>query len=368
MINNVHLFFILASRFPTEKAYGVTTEFSAQAAKKLNFDVNIVTPKYDYTLSSSVRVIQKGEVLYRILLSNNLKKFNGLRFFLFNILFSLVLSYSFRNKINVFWTRDIFLSWLLSLRPSCKVVCEIHRSPQKTHRFVLFFLKRKKNVVFAPITSRLQNKLNIAGKRTVIAPMSINSYEQNFFSDNSVSKENQIVYVGNFQSYTHKLNVNLINELGYFLDHNYSTWKIEVVGIDSNTFKTECDKTTSGNITVTGRLDRVSMFKKLGRAKIGLVIYPNTDYFKDSFPIKIVEYAIAKVPIVASETDAHKSILGEGKCVYFNSGSQTSLNNAVASLINSDELSLEVSKKAFEWASDLTYDKRISTILKCLEL
>lgn len=369
MNGGVRLFFILASRFPTEKAYGVTTEFSAQAARKLNIDVNIVTPKYDRTLSSSVSVIQSGGTFYKILLNNKLKKFIGLRFFFFNILFALVLSFGFREKkINIFWTRDIFLSWLLSLQMSCKVVCEIHRTPQKFHRFILFFLKKRKNVIFAPITLCLQNKLNIPDNKAVIAPMSINSHELKFFTDNNVPKENTIIYVGNFQSYTHKLNVNLINELGYFLGKNYSTWKVEIIGIDPNIFAAACNKKISKNITINGRLDRVSMFKKLGRAKIGLVIYPDTNYFKDSFPIKIVEYAIAKVTIVASNSEAHTSILGKDKCVYFECESQTSLNSSVASIINSNELSSKLSEKAFEWASNLTYDKRINTILKRLEL
>jgi hypothetical protein len=44
--NKPKIVFILTARFPTEKAYGVTTEFSARAIKELGYLTSIITPMF----------------------------------------------------------------------------------------------------------------------------------------------------------------------------------------------------------------------------------------------------------------------------------------------------------------------------------
>ena len=54
-----NVWFALDVRYPTEKAYGVTTNFTANAIQNLGgYDVTVITPKLDNRFSSSVNSIE----------------------------------------------------------------------------------------------------------------------------------------------------------------------------------------------------------------------------------------------------------------------------------------------------------------------
>ena len=104
--------------------------------------------------------------------------------------------------------------------------------------------------------------------------------------------------------------------------------------------------------------------KKLDLLNVGLVIYPNSLYFQDSFPIKIVEYAARKITIIASDTLAHRRILGKNKALFFNEGSSLDLVNCILVLYENDRLRKELAFNAFDWAKKQTYQKRALRISK----
>ena len=53
------LLFVLNSRFPTDKAYGVTTEFTLRAISEFKkFDVRVVTPYKDQNFKTNLKVIE----------------------------------------------------------------------------------------------------------------------------------------------------------------------------------------------------------------------------------------------------------------------------------------------------------------------
>lgn len=360
--------FPLLSRFPTAMAYGVTTEHTADALRSLNYDVVIITPKRDKNILSGNSVVTLCEYFYSILLSNRIKKLIGIRLFFFTVIYGFVINFKYGRISNIFWTRDLFLSCVLTLITRSSIVCEIHRTPNRINLMYLLLLKKRKNVTLAPISEKLRIKLNLQENRSVVVPMSVNQKDILFFSKIKNLRKKRIVYLGNLYSGSYKLNVNLLNNLAWRLFSKFPDWSIEVIGIDSDQFEVSCTRKIPSNLKIIGRLSRQDIIIKLAEAKIGLVIYSNEPYFHDSFPIKIVEYAAARLCIVASDTAAHRNILSEDTCIYFDNNSLPSLEKSITRLIRDKKLQAFLSQNAFLWAKNLTYEKRINSVLSQIDL
>lgn len=359
-----NVIFVLASRFPTEKAYGTTTEYSAQALSNLGFRVTLVTPKLGKSQNTKVNIEVLGGKLHKILLSNRIRNLDGVRFTIFEAFYAFMITRKFNYGKNLFWTRDLLVTLILSLKPTHKILCEIHRKPIKLRNRVLFsLLKMRPNVTLAPISKPLQEKLGLSQKKSILAPMSINESEKKFFLKKNRKKQKVIIYLGSYISGTHKLNLNFLNDFSWALQKIDSEWRVEVIGIHPKFFRSDCLNKLSKNLIIHGYLDRAEIISKLAKARIALVIYPDNAYFQDSFPIKIVEYAIARLAIVASGTVAHRQILGDDKCVYFESDSLVSLALVVKNLITKPNLQKQIMNKAFEWASELTYENRVKSVM-----
>jgi glycosyltransferase involved in cell wall biosynthesis len=95
----------------------------------------------------------------------------------------------------------------------------------------------------------------------------------------------------------------------------------------------------------------------------GLVIYPENKYYIDSFPIKIVEYASRGIPIIASNTTAHRNLLGDDKALYFNPDLENSLSKSIKIFMEDDSLRLAISENLFNWVQNLTYENRALKVL-----
>ncbi|MFM7979328.1 MAG: hypothetical protein ACKPKO_08445, partial [Candidatus Fonsibacter sp.] len=117
-------------RFPTEKAYGTTTEFSAQAVNKLGYKTAVITSFKDKDLDSEVEVVQVGTTLRNLLFPARGRYLASQRFGFFRILFSALIKSRFKATSNLFWTRDLLVAFILGFGGKRKVVCELHRTPK----------------------------------------------------------------------------------------------------------------------------------------------------------------------------------------------------------------------------------------------
>ena len=139
-IEKYHFKFVLLSRFPTEKAYGVTTEYTARALSNIGFKTQIITPKIFPKGTSKLEVISRIEFVARFLLSNKIKSLITLRFNIFILLYVFSIRLKSLRSCNVFWCRDIYLAFLLSSFCSDLCVCEVHRTPVGFQMFCLKIL------------------------------------------------------------------------------------------------------------------------------------------------------------------------------------------------------------------------------------
>lgn len=365
-IEKYDFYFVLLSRFPTEKAYGVTTENTAYALSNMGLKTLIITPKISLKRISKIGVISRMEFIARFLLSTRVKSFISLRFNIFILLYAFSIRLKSLRSFNVFWCRDIYLALLLSSFSSDLCVCEVHRTPVRFQMFCLKILSKRKNVILAPIADFLPRSLNLHQSRTVLAPMAINQNDLDFFSKFSKPKENTIIYVGHAYSLNYSLNINLLNEAAKSIFKLYPNWKFKIIGIEEDFFRLNITSPKSPNLELTGIIPREDVIIKLATASIGLTIYPNNKWFQDSFPIKIVEYSAAGLAIIASKSISHTRVLDNDRCLYFEIDSVKSLVGRLDLLIKDKKLRNRLAKNSKTWSQNYTYENRASTIIEKL--
>lgn len=359
-INRVY--FVLATRFPTEKAYGITTEYSAQAVKNLGYRVSVLTSNKSDSQKSEVEVVQVGHFLLKYLFPASGKHLARQRFGLFRILFASLVRRRFESQGTLFWTRDILVALMLGVRGGRRVVCELHRTPGKFNLQILGVLSKMNNVAICPISSFLDEKFPNRFRNSVIAGMAVR--REDLCDRRSVGlRSNSIVYLGNSSSSGILLDYNFINEVAHKLYASIKDWKFKIIGINIIEFEKQCKNGVAPNIEVLGQLDHNSALSELESSSIGLVIYPESVYFQDSFPIKIVEYASKGLAIAISDTTAHRRILSEEECVFYNFGFVDDLVCNLELLIRKEKFRVSISENARLWAEQQTYENRVANVL-----
>ncbi len=79
------------------------------------------------------------------------------------------------------------------------------------------------------------------------------------------------------------------------------------------------------NVIMTGRVEHEAVPDYISSFDLGLCHLPDTAFFRNSFPMKVLEYAACGVPIIASSIDAHREIAADIPMVLYENGSPTHL-------------------------------------------
>lgn len=358
------LLFVLNARFPTDKAYGVTTEYTLRAISELNkFDVRVVTPIKDRKFKTKLKVVEITMPFKYFFESFNSKAYTDSKalFMIKTFFYAIKISYLFRSTKPIIWSRDLLMVSVFRCF-GFKVICEIHRTPSQIYYLIFYFLNKLQKVKFILISRHLQEKLNIDITKCIIAGMCVNENELRL--KNFSTKKNKFIvgYIGSFHSSGNILDVKQLIDAAASINALNLNIEFNIFGFNIDKFN--CNTTLPQNISFFSRVPRSEIMKKLDLFSVGLVIYPNLPYFQDSFPIKIVEYAARKIPIVASDTLAHRRILGKNKALFFNDGSSLDLVNCLLVLYENDMRRKELASNAFDWAKKQTYQKRALRISK----
>jgi len=355
--------FVLSVRFPTEKAYGVTTSLTADAIQNLKkFDVEIITPILDRSIATNNSVIEirmPFEKIYQFLMS--IKFIKTLVFRAWIPLYFLKLKNVIRKENNLIWVRDIYLALVFNTF-GYTTVCEIHRIPTKINMIFFKILTNKKNNIFLFITEKLRHSCKTSPLISEIAPMSVQKSEILSKKYKESSEAKIVGYVGSNHSSGVKLNLEVLVQAANLLKDNHKYIKFKLYGLDSSFYNQKFPT----NIEFAGRVPRSKIMQTIDTFDVGIVLYPNNNYYKTSFPIKIVEYAARQIPIIASRTIAHQYLLGVDKAEYFEPDSGQSLSEAILKVLNNDFLAHRMSLNSHNWVKNLTYERRIqSALFRC---
>ncbi|UKJ07227.1 glycosyltransferase [Solitalea lacus] len=120
-------------------------------------------------------------------------------------------------------------------------------------------------------------------------------------------------------------------------------------------------------------LDRKSVIRVLGESKIGLVTLQPTENYKDSLPVKLFEYMLAGIAVVASDFPLWKSIVEGHQCgICVDPTNPVQIAEAINYLMKNDQLAKEMGERGcravsmnYNWLNEErkiidAYDKWIS--------
>jgi hypothetical protein len=363
--------FLSLSPYPTTKAYGVTLKNTYEAALEFGFNARIVAPN---NLQPSS---YEGRLLNWIL--KNLRHAyrerwiirGRIAFHLHRILFQIYLQRKLLHSAgDILWVRDVRLAYFLSKNSEISVVLEIHQLPNRRE---LFFLRKLPNrVVIAPISLHILNTIQpeMPTSQLTLLPMGVPDY---FFRANESVRESKftIGYFGSYRSSGHLQGVEEMLESLLPMFRNDSSFKVLLAGVAEEGFLALSEIAIKlgiqNQIALIKYLDHASVPNKMRECEALVIPYPEGPYFASRFPIKAMEYASVKVPILCSITESHGNIFSSDEVWFYDPNRSEDFISRIKELLTSPEDANLKSELAFQKASNFSYRNRIKKIANRLE-
>lgn len=369
--------FILASssRYPTDKAYGVSFQNTAKILRDLGFVVDIYSPSFHGMDASNIPVTQIANRCYRLLHSQNraAKSFGYLRTHLVEFVFAIA---TFKRVLlmrdNVtLWTRSSLLCAITSRfmsKNENRIVLEVHDTNSRMNFFLRFIKFNEKTLVVTPLSfqsSILQSRFRLSNVLAIgnAAPAEC------FLPPRENSTNIKIGYVGKLRSSGYSNNVNALLKLAELSYRGENDIGIELVGISSTEIEKlliECGiMTLPPNLKIVEHVPHDEISSYLSTFNIGVVPYPESAYHNQRFPIKIVEYAAAGLSVIICNSFYLDSVIPK-EFVYSAEPTGESILESVMQIVNFPDEAARKSKLARNWAQNFTYLNRTKSILQSI--
>jgi glycosyltransferase involved in cell wall biosynthesis len=375
------ILFFLTARYPTHKAYGVTTGETARELRELGNVTKVIAPGNRY--SKSEYDVYENEVLPLYTpFSNFVRRFfsnisivGPVTFVVTSIVITLRAIKVIRHeKPDVLWLRDYWATLLLAkIFPRSKLVLEIHQSPSFAKSIILANLEKKDCVAFITIQESLQRELIKRYPRAKIfmGPMGASKA----FFDVGRSKLStflqkqedslRVCYLGRMQS-SGKDN-GILQLLEDWRSVPISVASLTLIGFSNIEFDQLTKLNPLINVNLIASIDHLYVPKVLAEFDCGLVPYPEGNYHRTRFPIKIVEYCGSGLNIVANNTLSNREILSEDFAYFYTAGDSSSLLKILKEIRELQSDSKKRAERGFMWAQNYTYSNRIREIYPFLE-
>lgn len=362
---------VLTARYPSEKAYAVTTRETAHAANEAGYQTTIFAPS-DIPERDLVRINNRTIAILTRLISNsslpNTKIFFNLR--------RIAIAIQFRklNRIEhvsrIVWTRDPILAMFIPRNQH--LVLELHHKPSKLDLKFCKALNFRKNLVICTLTKSHCEAIRplFDRHRIVITPMGVNSGF--FLSDKKPCVSENIAFLGKgWSSGNDNKLLKIIQEIAFYKNQYQEDLSVSFLGLE-NEYRDELQREIQRlgldqkRIKIESHVkhDQVPIFLK--DVSIGLIPYENTEYNNQRFPIKALEYAASRVTILATDIPIHKEILSGEFCYFYSPDIPGDLCRAVREIFGDSHGRQTKTQKAEEWASSHTYLNRVNTVLNSL--
>jgi glycosyltransferase involved in cell wall biosynthesis len=348
---------VVLGRYPTEKAYGVTTKNTLESLKSLGVETACVSyPDFNATtLPTGFYSFHEGRIA-RFLRFQSYKSFGYFgkvswkvtTYFALRQLPKLIQTHS----PSILWVRDSrALKRLAGRNSPLKVILEIHETASNSLIQECRKLGENK-VILAPISEIIRKQIKVLTEekfQVVLSPMGINPAK---FSErigikdfSSISDSNPVVigYFGKLSPNGYSKGVEDILDLVKLHERIKFPSRIHLVGLTSSEIKIisktlqdagvskkrynlELHKLHDDAIKAMGNCDVLLLPKQRGNSYVGS-------------PIKGIEYAATGLPILAARSDANLSLFdGSIHAFWYEGGNIESMHNALVSLIECMDL------------------------------
>jgi hypothetical protein len=311
----------------------------------------------------SIRFVKLSKFLLK------LRKISRIYFPVWQIIFAYFSKRHFREKHSLLWIREPQLALFYSVTTNKRMICEIHHLSGFNKKYIIPFLQKRKNVTLSPIKQRIADNLGMSSKEV---PISFMSVSPEFISIGEVREdfrklEPTIVVVGNA---TNRFQIESFRRLfKQITECQFSDFapKFTFVGLDEHfAIETLGFSVHSVSVNFLGAIKHEDLPNILANSDIGIVHYLDNEYFLNTFPIKIVEYAATKNLILATKTRAHTDLIGN-KGLFYDINDDLGLRRMIARVTKPNANLGKTINEAFRWAQHHTYKARAGSIMEFID-
>lgn len=382
---------LLSGRFPTEKAYGVTTNGTIKSLLELGHEVVVYGIKSDYCgeipEDEHFKVENYRENLvslfFREISFSNFGKLNQLAWKAYWILAK------FLNKkrmseceLDVLWIRDTHMLRFSNLAKN--VVIEIHQRTRESGYSQLVKVAHNKNLLVAPISAVLLNSLKKikADLKITYSPMGINS---NMISNQNSSKvfvsnlvhriqtmsgKLQIGYVGKFYPNGYSKGVEDILELSRIREPLSELFNISLTGgTEREILKLKSEivdrQLSIQNLDINPHVPHAVALEKMRNLDVIILPKPaSEDYL--GFPLKCIEAVASGRIVLAAKCRTYTDIFSDSFQPYwFEPGDAGSLYNSIVDALYDSHLEAKINT-GLAFAEQFSWETRTKSIISNL--
>jgi glycosyltransferase involved in cell wall biosynthesis len=359
----------LTVRYPTEKAYGVSVSYTASELRNLGHQVCI------YGNSEFQGIDENHNPVISIWTPIG-AKFNAMgSAFGFQIA-QVVLSLRFIQKVfltarpDLIWTRSFILAFCARVfLPGKKVVIEVHDTRIRLDRMLYRLLAKDRLVFIGFVTNKNCEKFNsvIFSERNFVLH---NAAPEEFFEiprKSDVDKKT-IGFVGKGQSNGQDNNLLILLHGISLLNQFEDKYQLVLIGLEKRYIELlDIERQRLGipehSVRFVKHIQHSELREELSKLDIGVIPYGDTDYNNERFPIKLIEYAAARVPILISDIQSHRDIAPEKVATFFRP-TATHFATKVESLFENSVETTEKNENAYAWAKSFTYKNRVLRVIE----
>ncbi len=369
------LIYLISSRIPTEKAYGLQIMKMCEAFAKQGVEVELVGAMRRNSIKTDPFVyygVQKNFRFRRlpsIDLVNLLPKF-GTWFFQLTFIFAAKIYLLFKNY-DVLYIREDLIGLF-----SHDFVFETHYLQDKIRAIDLkVFQKAKKIVAITYFLKQELIRLGIPANKILTAPDGVDLKRfqiLDFRFKNEIRKELElpldkkiIMYTGHLYEWKGASTLLQTAKNFQFPISNFQTIFIFVGGTDYDLNRFRKEAAGLDNVLILGHKPYSEIPKYLAAADV--LVLPNSAKEKISkyytSPLKLFEYMAAERPIVASDLPSIREVLDEASAVFVEPDNAQSLARGIKKVLSDEELGKSISSRASAKAHQFTWDLRAAAIL-----
>jgi glycosyltransferase involved in cell wall biosynthesis len=383
---------LLQGRFPTEKAYGVTTTGTVEALFRLGYQVTV------FSVGISKSELDSKDIHFKLKHYSETKFSKTTKLIAFSgtglinkIFWSIFWKLTYRHNksailaecADIFWIRDYTMLHFVPKKKA--IIFELHGLIDKSKKVKLKFKAEDEIVVFAPISRTIENQLSFLKSKVKIvrAPMGIESefletkegiqkYLQRIeVLQNDVLKGLKIGYIGKFSPNGYSKGIEDLLELAKFNLKEQLEYEISITGGTDNELIMATNKLleyglTENDVKISGHIPHRAVFDKMKELEVIVLPMPASRRYV-GFPLKSIESVASGRIVIAARCRIYEDIFNQSfEPYWYESGSAISMNNAIKEAFRDESLEDRLGK-GIEFSSRFTWDARTKTLLDALK-
>ena len=368
---------VLLGRFPTDKAYGVTTSATIECLDSLGHEVTVYS--FESNLFTSNRFNYRRQTYQESSYSKYLRKQYSKNNKIINRLYwkiyvrkylQWVKKECMKEGYRLVWMRNFETLRALSTIQS-SLILELHTT--LNHKQISFINTCKDNLLLAPISKKIMDNIAEIKLPHAFAPMGIHDIFlssdleiDNYLARFKKRKFLEFVYVGKLFPGGVSKGVETLIAIAMFAKLNSHDIKIKVIGGDESEINRFREMIAKENVSsffdLRGQLSHKTALNELKKSEI-VILTKSTDENYAGFPLKAIEALASGRITIVEESDVYKNIFNNGAFViWFNRELIDKIFLQIESTMRDGKLDLKL-KRNVEIAKKFTWINRTLNLL-----